>query len=42
MTRPATLDDLKQRIQEEVYSIPTEMLQEAMVEPRRQGVRMHI
>lgn len=30
MTRPRTLDELKQRIQDEVHSILTEMLQQSM------------
>jgi len=29
-TRPRTMDELKQRIQEEIRGIPTEMLQQAM------------
>jgi len=30
MTRPRTLDELKQRIQDEICGIPAEMLQQAM------------
>ena len=30
MTQPRTLDELKQRIQEEIRGIPAEMLQQAM------------
>jgi len=30
MTQPRTLDDLKQRIQDEIRGIPAEMLQRAM------------
>jgi len=30
MTRPRTLDELKQRIQDKIRGIPAEMLQQAM------------